>query len=65
MPIYFKTSGIRETAVTDTLREYPVSTQNALTTQTISYARTQDLVPAMRKSKCPPSAQRMVAIVTG
>ncbi len=24
MPIYFKTSGIRETAVTDTLREYPV-----------------------------------------
>jgi hypothetical protein len=30
MPIYFKVVGVRETDVTDTLMEYPLSTQNAL-----------------------------------
>lgn len=30
MPIYFKTGGIRETAVTDIIREYPIQAQDAL-----------------------------------
>jgi hypothetical protein len=30
MPIDFKTGGIRETPITDTLAQYPISAQNAL-----------------------------------